>query len=405
MIAINFYSSKPLIASVSGSGNISLVSTYKPIAELAPLFKTLALGSLTLPNRLVMAPMTREFAPGGVLGPDAPVYYARRAAGGVGLIITEGTAIDHPVAHHTAKVPHFYGDEALQRWKAVAEAVHAAGGRIFPQLWHTGLYRLREETENPEELNIAPSVVGRQPPRAMQNKDIRAVIEGFGRAAKTARALGFDGVAIHGAHGYLIDQFLWRRTNRRTDAYGGEPANRVRFGVEVIQAVRAAVGPDFPILLRFSQWKGNLYGQELAATPAELEQLLLPLAAAGVDVFDASMRRFWLPEFEGSPLNLAGWAKKITGKLAMAVGSVGLEGPLDGHRVTTQSATQVSHENLRVLVMMMDRGDFDLVAAGRILLANPRWPQIIARAEFNLLKPYDPDKTARMLEPADPADW
>jgi 2,4-dienoyl-CoA reductase-like NADH-dependent reductase (Old Yellow Enzyme family) len=392
-----------LRADVGSLGAISSIEVDN--AELSPLFSPLALGSFTLPNRIVMAPMTREFSPGGVLGPDAPDYYGRRASGGVGLIITEGTAVGHPVAHHTAKVPHFYGEKALQSWKAVVAAVHAAGGRIFPQLWHTGLYRVREETENPDDLNIAPSVVGRQPPRAMEEKDIHEVIEAFAHAAAAARSLGFDGVAIHGAHGYLIDQFLWGRTNRRTDGYGGPAENRVRFGVEVVRAIRAAVGMDFPILLRFSQWKGTLYGQELAATPEELAELLLPFADAGVDIFDASMRRFWLPEFEGSPLNLAGWAKKITGKLAVAVGSVGLEGPLDGNRVTTQSATQISQENLRILAAMMARGDFDLVAAGRILLANPRWPQIIAKAEFHRLKAYDPGRTAKMLEPADPLDW
>jgi 2,4-dienoyl-CoA reductase-like NADH-dependent reductase (Old Yellow Enzyme family) len=374
-------------------------------ADLSPLFTPVRIGSFTLANRIVMAPMTREFAPGGVLGPDAADYYKRRAAGGVGLIITEGTSVGHPVAHHTSRVPHFYGTEALQSWKAVADAVHAAGGRIFPQLWHTGLYRIRHETHNPDEPNIAPSVVGKQSPRAMQESDIREVIEAFAQAAAAARRLGFDGVAIHGAHGYLIDQFLWTRTNRRTDAYGGPPENRVRFGVEVVRAIRAAVGPDFPILLRFSQWKGTLYGQELAATPAELAQLLEPFAAAGVDIFDASMRRFWLPEFADSPLNLAGWAKKITGKLAMAVGSVGLEGPLDGNRMDTHSATRVSQENLRLLAQMLARGDFDLVAAGRVLLGNPRWPQIIALGEYHRLKGYDPKRTAAMLEPSDPADW
>ena len=283
--------------------------------DLSPLFRPISVCGLELRNRIVMAPMTREFAPNGLLSTDAPAYYARRAFGGAGLVITEGTAVGHPVSHHTARVPHFYGDEALSRWKAVVDAVHAVGGRIFPQLWHTGLYRLREETHNPADSNIAPSVVGRQQPRAMQDKDIAEVIDAFAKAAVDARRLGFDGVAVHGAHGYLIDQFLWPRTNRRTDAYGGSIANRVRFGVEVLRAIKAAVGTGFPILLRFSQWKGDQYGQELAKTPDELAEFLLPFADAGVDIFDASLRRFWLPEFDNSPLNLAGWAKKITGKL------------------------------------------------------------------------------------------
>ena len=373
--------------------------------DVSPLFQPLKISQFVLPNRIVMAPMTREFAPGGIQGPEAAEYYARRAAGGAGLIITEGTAVGHPVAHHTSKVPHFYGERALNAWKVVADRVHTAGGRIFPQLWHTGLYRLRDETDNPEEPNIAPSVVGKTKPRAMEKKDIDEVISAFATAAGEAKRLKFDGVAIHGAHGYLIDQFLWHRTNRRTDSYGGSLENRVRFGVELVRAIRTTVGADFPILLRFSQWKGSMYGQELATNPVDLEQILVPFADAGVDIFDASMRRFWLPEFDGSPLNLAGWAKKLTGKLAMAVGSVGLEGTLDAARVSEQSAAAVTQANLGALVEMMERGDFHLVGAGRILLANPRWPQFVASGRFDALKPYDPQRTSLMLEPSFPDDW
>lgn len=368
--------------------------------DVSALFRPLELRGLTTPNRIVMSPMTREFAPHGVLNSGAAEYYARRAAGGAGLVITEGTAVNHPVSHHTSNVPHLYGTAALESWKAVVSAVHAVGGRILPQLWHTGLYRLRCETSNPEKLNIAPSVVGKFPVKAMTEQDIADVIDSFAESARVARAIGFDGIAIHGGHGYLIDQFLWPRTNRRTDNYGGSAQNRTRFGVEVVKAVRAAVGPRCPIFFRFSQWKGNIYGQELASSPVELEKLLTPLAQAGVDVFDASMRRFWLPEFEGSPLNLAGWAKKVTGKIAMGVGSVGLEGPLDGLRVSEQSATAVSRDNISALAEMLERGDFDLVGVGRTLLANPEWPKGVKAGRFDELKPYDPARVAATWEPS-----
>jgi 2,4-dienoyl-CoA reductase-like NADH-dependent reductase (Old Yellow Enzyme family) len=368
--------------------------------DTAALFSRLELPGLSLPNRIVMSPMTREFAPGGVLVGEAADYYARRAAGGAGLLITEGTSVDHPVSHHTSRVPHLYGPQALAAWQGVVDRVHAAGGRIVPQLWHTGLYRLRDETANPEALNIAPSEVGAFPAAPMTETDIAEVIDAFARSALAAREVGFDGIALHGGHGYLIDQFLWPRTNRRSDRYGGPVENRVRFGVEVVRAVRRAVGPDCSIFFRFSQWKGTRYGQELAASPDELEALLGPLAEAGVDVFDASMRRFWLPEFDGSPLNLAGWAKKVTGKAAMAVGSVGLEGPLDGIRVSEQSATAVSRDNLSALAAMMERGDFDLVGVGRALLANPDWPRLVAQGEFDRLRGYDPARTKDFLEPS-----
>lgn len=355
---------------------------------------------MRLPNRIVMAPMTREFAPHGLLHPDAPNYYRRRVEGGTSLIITEGTTVPHSVAHHADTVPHFYGDEALARWAAVVEAVHDAGGRIFPQLWHCGLGRQRLETTNPEDLSIGPSVVGKSPMRAMTQLDIDEVIEAFAQGAANAKATGFDGVAIHGAHGYLIDAFFWERTNRRTDAYGGALPARTRFGTELIQEIRNRVGPGFPILFRFSQWKGFHYDAKVATTPSELEQWLLPLAQAGVDIFDASTRRFWLPEFDGSLLNLAGWAKKITGKIAMTVGSVGLEGPLDGLRVTEMTKTAVSISNLDRLEAMLAGGEVDLVGVGRILLANPDWADLVRRGAFDRIRAYDPALTAQALEPS-----
>jgi 2,4-dienoyl-CoA reductase-like NADH-dependent reductase (Old Yellow Enzyme family) len=366
----------------------------------ATLFSPLNLGAFQLPNRVVMAPMTREFAPGGLLHPDAANYYRRRAAGGASLIITEGATVPHPVAHHANNVPHFYGEEAMARWRAVVDAVHDAGGRIFPQLWHCGLGRRREETVNPEDLSIGPSVVGKAPMRAMNQRDIDDVIEAFALGASSAKAAGFDGVAIHGAHGYLIDAFFWSRTNRRADSYGGDQSARTRFGVELVQEVRRRVGPGFPVMLRFSQWKGFHYDAKVATTPEELEQWLSPLADAGVDIFDASTRRFWLPEFEGSQLNLAGWAKKVTGKITMTVGSVGLEGPLDGLRVTEMSKTAVSIANLSALERMLNDGEVDLAGVGRILLANPDWADLIRRQEFGRIRPYDPALTALALEPS-----
>jgi 2,4-dienoyl-CoA reductase-like NADH-dependent reductase (Old Yellow Enzyme family) len=299
----------------------------------------------------------------------------------------------------------------------VVDRVHAEGGRIFPQLWHTGVARRRKITHNPDLPSMSPSGVGMEhlgpdsadpnavarpssvPPVAMELADIEAVIAAFGEGAAQAKTIGFDGAAVHGAHGYLPDQFLWERSNRRTDHYGGSFENRLRFAVELVREMRRRVGPDYPIMFRFSQWKGWDYGAKLAADPTELERLLIPLADAGVDIFDASTRRFWLPEFEGSPLNLAGWAKKITGKTAMTVGSVGLESPLGdlgaGNRIA------VSTENLARLMEMFDRGDFDLVGVGRALLANPDWAALVRDGRFEALKPYDAAAMAASLEAVD----
>jgi 2,4-dienoyl-CoA reductase-like NADH-dependent reductase (Old Yellow Enzyme family) len=368
--------------------------------DTSGLFQPLQVNRLNLPNRIVMAPMTRSFAPGGVLDPAMADYYRLRAEGGVGLIVSEGTAVDHPVAHHTDKIPNFYGAAALAQWKHVIDSVHAAGGRMFPQLWHTGIGRMTDQTANPDEISIAPSVVGRRPVRAMTDKDIAEVIEAFAKGAATAQRLGFDGVAIHGAHGYLIDQFFWPRTNRRDDVYGGALENRIRFGVELIRGMRQRVAPDFPIMLRFSQWKGSDYDAKIAETPQELAAILEPLAAAGVDIFDASTRRFWLPAFEGSKLNLAGWAKKLTGKIAMAVGSVGLQNPLDVQgNSEVVNATAVTTENLAQLLEMMARGDFDLIGIGRMLLTNPRWPTLVRESRFSELQPYNAQRVYEIIEP------
>ena len=288
----------------------------------------------------------------------------------------------------------------MARWREVAKAVHNAGGRIFPQLWHCGIGRLRQETANPDDLSIGPSLVGKAPMRDMTQRDIDDVIDAFAKGAENAKAAGFDGVAIHGAHGYLVDAFFWVRTNRRTDAYGGDLAQRTRFAADLVSEIRRRVGPAYPIMFRFSQWKGFHYDAKVATTPGELEAWLSPLADAGVDIFDASTRRFWLPEFEGSRLNLAGWAKKLTGRIAMTVGSIGLEGPLDGLRVDEMTKTAVSAANLGRLEEMLAEGEVDLAGVGRILLANPNWGNLVRDGELEKIRGYDPALTAKALEPS-----
>ena len=143
-------------------------------------------------------------------------------------------------------------------------------------------------------------------------------------------------------------------------------------------------------MFRFSQWKGPDYEARLAATPDELAQYLQPLADAGVDLFDASTRRFWQAEFDGSALNLAGWAKKLTGKPAMTVGSVSLDLPLQSRGARIKDVADVSAENLLRLMDMFDRGDFDLVGVGRAMIANPDWSELVRRNAYDELKPYDP---------------
>ncbi|KHF37566.1 NADH oxidase [Paenibacillus sp. P1XP2] len=190
------------------------------------------------------------------------------------------------------------------------------------------------------------------------------------------------------AHGYLIDQFLWERTNRRTDEYGGDMMKRARFAIEVVAAVRAAVGPDFPIALRLSQWKTTHYDAKLADTPEKLEQLLTALAEAGVDIFHCSTRRFWEPEFEGSDLNFAGWAKKLTGKTVITVGSVGLDEAFTSLFTEGKGAGQ---KDIDELLNRLEKQEFDLVAVGRALLADPEWAAKVREGRFGDLKPFTPE--------------
>jgi 2,4-dienoyl-CoA reductase-like NADH-dependent reductase (Old Yellow Enzyme family) len=223
----------------------------------------------------------------------------------------------------------------------------------------------------------------------MSEEDIADAVAAFARAAADAQKLGFDTIEIHGAHGYLIDQFFWSGTNTREDRYGGASIKeRARLAGEVVAATRAAVGPDFPIILRVSQWKQQDFTTRLAATPAEMTDWLAPLVEAGVDVLHCSQRRFWEPEFpeiDGEQgLNFAGWAKKLTGAATISVGSVGLSG--DFLAAFGGEASQPS--GLDGLIARMEREEFDLIAVGRALIANPNWATQVLHGQSEALKGF-----------------
>lgn len=362
------------------------------------LFRPATLGKLELPNRIVMAPMTRTYSPGNVPNEMVVEYYRRRAAGGTGLIITEGTCIDHKAANGYANVPYFYGDDALAGWKKVVDAVHAEGGKIAPQLWHVGGIRRKGTEPDTEVPGYSPSgmvVPGKVTGHAMTKQDIDDVIAAFAQGAKDAQAIGMDAIEIHGAHGYLVDQFFWEGTNQRDDEYGGDLQGRSRFAIEIVKACREATGPDFPIILRWSQWKQQDYPARLVTTPEQLEEFITPLSDAGVDIFHCSTRRFWEPEFEGSDLNLAGWVKKITGKPTITVGSVGLNAdflPTDG----TADFREAEPASLDNLISRMEADEFDLVAVGRALIANPDWANRVKAGELDAMAAYEKDMLQKL---------
>jgi 2,4-dienoyl-CoA reductase-like NADH-dependent reductase (Old Yellow Enzyme family) len=231
------------------------------MTDIADLFEPVTLGTVELANRIVMAPLTRSRATEGNVPTQLMAdYYAQRAD--CGLIVTEATAID-PLGMGWYRVPGIWNDAMVEGWEAVTDAVHARGGKIFCQLWHMGRLVLPDYIDG--QLPIAPSAIAGEGetfaprpegndslflpmkpyvvPRAMEQVDIDAVITAFGRGAANAKRAGFDGVEVHGANGYIIDQFLQSRTNQRSDAYGGSVENRIRFLAEVLAAVAAQIDP------------------------------------------------------------------------------------------------------------------------------------------------------------------
>jgi 2,4-dienoyl-CoA reductase-like NADH-dependent reductase (Old Yellow Enzyme family) len=373
---------------------------------IQPLLQPLSVGNLTLPNRIVMSPMTRNFSPNGVPGEDVAAYYKRRAQGGVGTIITEAVCVEHKGAVGDAGLgehgtPYMWTDAALEGWRKVVNDVHAAGARIFPQLWHMGVMKRMGTGPFPDYPACRPNGIWgptdrktvlseeyraamKAPTAPMTESDIADVIAAFAKGAKNAKAVGFDGIALHGGHGYLLDTFLWGETNTRTDKWGGDHVGRTRFVVELIKAVRAEVGEEMPISLRYSQWKSQDYDAVLVNTPRELEEILVPIAEAGIDIFDPSTRNFDVPAFEGSDLSLSGWTRKITGKPTMMVGGVGVQ--RDKYASALTPPTTIN--NLDKVLARFDAEEFDLLAVGRSLVNDPNWLEKV-KAGDDLLE-FDP---------------
>jgi N-ethylmaleimide reductase len=336
---------------------------------LPSLFQPLRLGAVALPNRIVMAPMTRNrAAPGETASALARDYYLQRAS--AGLIITEGSQIDAS-ARGPLRTPGIHTPEQVAAWRKITDAVHEAGGRIALQLWHTG------RAGHPDILGYLPvsasaiaingnawTQAGLKPylaPRALPVEEIPGVVSHFARAATNAMAAGFDAVEIHGANGYLVDQFLRSSANHRTDGYGGTVENRTRFMREVVAAVVDAIGAD-RTGIRLSP--GNPYQDMSDPDPAGLfthaATVLKPFGLAWLHLFD--------------PVNpthrvAAPSAQWLTPQLKRAFG-----GPV----IANGGFTGVLAEAALV------RGDADAVAFGVPFLANPDLPaRLRVGAELN----------------------
>jgi len=265
----------------------------------SPLFTPFQIGAITAPNRLALAPMTRSRAknPGKVPTDSMVKYYVQRAS--AGLLITEGTQVS-PQGVGYVDTPGIHSAEQVAGWKKVTDAVHAAGGRIFIQLWHVGA--ISHPSFHNGELPVAPSAVQPQgvkaftgkgmeeipTPRALETAEVKAVVADFRKAAENAKAAGFDGVEIHGANGYLVDQFIQSSTNQRTDEYGGSAENRARFALEVVQAAVDVLGADrVGIRLSPTGNMGGIHDENRLATFSYVTEQLNKLGLAYLHVIEA----------------------------------------------------------------------------------------------------------------------
>jgi N-ethylmaleimide reductase len=321
------------------------------------LFTPFTLGDITVKNRIVMAPLTRNRA---LAEDDTPYdihveYYAQRA--GAGLIITEGTQIS-PEGKGYAWTPGIYSDAQVAGWKKVTDAVHAKGGRIAAQLWHVGRIS-HTSLQVGGAAPVAPSAIGAASktfdgtafletsvPRALELAEIPRVIEDFRRAARNAAAAGFDGVEIHAANGYLIDQFLRDTANTRTDAYGGSAENRVRFLKEVVAAVTEILGPG-RVGVRLSPFSN--------ANNVGIDSDTLATFGAAIDVLNAAGVAF-LHMVEGQTGGARDWP-------AGAVES--LRDRFQGAYIANNGYTRDT------AVAAVASGKVDLVAFGRLYISNP----------------------------------
>ena len=353
------------------------------------LFSEYNMNGLNLTNRVVMAPMTRNFSPNGVPKDYAPTYYARRAQGGVGLIITEGVEVSHRAASGYPNCPNLETDEAKKMWEKVVNKVHENNSSIFCQLWHVGGIRKPGMPPIPEVPGFTPSgyvVPGKKVAHEMSHDEIKELIEIYAEDAKICEEIGFDGVEIHGAHGYLIDQFFWDKINLRTDEYGGSIENRSRFAKEILEASQEKTSDSFQVGIRVSQWKQQDYEAKITSDADELNQFFNILKNAGADFIHCSNRRFWEGEFNSKGKNLAGVAKEATGLPTISVGSVGLDKDFiklySGDHKTQTADLDALHEKL-------NKSEFDLIAVGRALLSDPDWANKVQDGKEDQIVPFD----------------
>jgi 2,4-dienoyl-CoA reductase-like NADH-dependent reductase (Old Yellow Enzyme family) len=359
--------------------------------DVSPLFTPLTINSTTIPNRFVMPGMQRGWGDEGQVSDKTIEYYCERVRGGTGLITTEGVIIDHPAADLGVGELQITS-ETRDGWARCAEAVKAEGGHFLMQLWHPGAVRMEGQGKDPEVAPISPSGIFAGSPRgrSITEQDLDDLAAAWVAGATTAKEIGFDGVELHMAHGYLLHQFLWHEMNQRDDGHGGDSmSDRVRFPARVLREVREAVGPDFVISCRISQWAEWNYDAKIARTPEELGLLIGTLEAEGADMFHMSTRYFHNPEWpQHDARSLAGWVKSVTTKPVVTVGSVGLNVDLMQTLYSDKDEQQTLATSLKELVPRFVRGEFDLVAVGRSIIGDPEFVNKVRDGRFDEIRAF-----------------
>lgn len=367
------------------------------------LFTPFQIKNVTLPNRFVLPPMQRGWAQDGAPSPRLNDYYRRCARGGIGLVIAESAAINHPSAMGHSEGVLLIRREQLAEWRDCIAGVKEEGGRMLVQLWHEGAIRKQGKGGlDPNYPTVSPSGLiraGHPNGREATATELDTLRDMYVEAALTAQDAGADGIELHSAHGYFLDQFLWPETNRRADQYGGaSAAERIAYHVSIIRAIRAAVGEDFLIGFRFSQWKEVDFNARVIDSPKELADMVARLRDAGTDILHVSTRRFDVPEWPGSDLGLAGWTKQLSGMPVIAVGSVGLN--VDAMQTMYSDLPLVSdpETSVREVEARLENGEFDLIAVGRSLMADQEWVNKVREGRYADIVPFDRDVMKRALE-------
>ena len=337
--------------------------------------------------------MTRNQSPGGIPTNEVVAYYSRRAKAEVGLIITEGIEVSHEASSAYPNVPRLDTKDAREGWKRVVNGIKENNGSVVAQLWHCGGFRKLGMQPNPEVPGHTASGLvkpGKKVAHEMTLEDIKQTINAYASDAKYCEEIGFDGVEIHGAHGYLIDNFFWEGTNIRDDRYGGSIEKRSQFVSEIIQAVRSNISQEFIVGLRFSQWKQHDFEAKLAHTTDDLKKVLLSPVESGLDYLHSSMRRFWESEFEGSEENLAYWTKKISNIPTIGVGSVGLDSDFIDMTAPSKPAS------IDKAIDDISKEKYDLLAVGRALLSDYEWVLKMKEGRLKDVIPYSKEALLKL---------